>query len=549
MEASSICTRDIEVQIMKRTNQTNVTVRQGRKISKDHACGEILRRVPLLRMTNRGILKIGTLLLAFCLLSVACQPTPAEHVVVQKDTERLVDTVVNQNAAPTESVDPASLDPGFVKSDKHYTYDYASDNGRLTIHADADVYLPARGAISMARVRQENFTDEFIKKAFDIHFHGQTAYISNTKTYVPSKKEIAEDIAYYQELVDTGRTDEKLIDEEEALAYIEELKEQFKDAPDEAYTIDPPIADGSVVTREVFNGLDTTVSKEMSAFNDTGYLQISSISTQDGIPLYGFYTYTKGTPDTWISYSGSEECYTLSDWYQPCTNYKLLTEDAACAYGQSFSPADAVLQCKTYMEALDVTDILPWRECDAYIAKSGDTVHVMYVIRFVRTTAGSPTAFVPIIQGETGYDKYESPWPYETIEFYIDDTGIRICSWDQRVEPTKIISTDVQTIAYEEAIRIFENMCKITYEPKSKSGETVIYYDLYVNRIELSMLRVREQNSKEKTGLYVPTWVFYGKRIRQYNEHLDITPDRYQDVILFAINAVDGSIIDLSKGY
>lgn len=63
------------------------------------------------------------------------------------------------------------------------------------------------------------------------------------------------------------------------------------------------------------------------------------------------------------------------------------------------------------------------------------------------------------------------------------------------------------------------------------------------------MLRIREQNSTEKTGLYVPTWVFYGKRVKQYNEHLDIAPDSYQDVILFAINAVDGGIIDLAKGY
>ncbi len=488
------------------------------------------------------------LLLAFAMF-VACQPTPDEPVVVQKDTERLVDTVVSQSTEHIDSIDPTSADSGFVKSDKHYTYDYASDNGRLTIHADADVYLPARGAISMVRVRQENFTDEFMKKAFDLHFHGQTAYISNTKTYVPSKKEIAQDIAYYQELVDTGRTDEKLMDEDEALAYIEELKEQFKDAPDEAYTIDPPIADGSAVTREVFNGLDTIVSKEMSACNDTGYLQISSVSTQDGIPLYGFYTYTKGTADTWISYSGSEQGYTLSGWYQPYTNIKLLTEDASCTYGQAFSPADAVSHCKAYMEALGVKDILPWRECDAYIAKSDDTVKVMYMIHFARAAAGSPTAYVSVLQGETGYDKFEIPWPYETIEFYIDDTGIRMCSWHHRVEPTEIISTDVQTIPYEEAIRIFENMSKITYEPRSKSGETIIYYDLYVNQIELSMLRIREQNSTEKTGLYVPTWVFYGKRVKQYNGHVDISPDSYQDVILFAINAVDSSIIDLEKGY
>lgn len=493
--------------------------------------------------------KIVIIILTLCLLLIACQPTPDEPVVVQKDTERLVDTVVNQNADPAQSIDPASADPGFVKSDKHYTYDYINDNGRLTIHADADVYLPARGAISMARVKQENFSDEFMKKAFDIHFHGQTAYVTNTQTYVPSKKEIAQDIAYYQDLIDTGRTDEKLIDEDEALAYIEELKEQFKNAPEESYIIEPQIADGSVVTKEVFNGIDTNVSKEMLAYNDSGSLQITSIFAKDGIPLYGFYNYTKGTMDTWVGVSGSEEGFFLSDWYNPNIAYQVYAFDTELRYGQSFSAVDAVEQCKAYMHALGVTDIMPVDSCTVFIATNGDQVKAMYYISFVRAAADSPTAFVPIIQGETGYDKHEIPWPYESIRFLVDDTGVRSCQWYNRIEPTEIISTDVQTISYEEAIRIFENMCKITYEPRNKSGESIIYFDLYVNRIELSMLRIREQNTTNKTGLYVPTWVFYGKRVKQYNGHVDISPDSYQDVILFAINAVDGGIIDLTKGY
>ena len=499
--------------------------------------------------------KIIILLFALILL-IACQPTPETPIVVQKDTERLVDTVINQNANRTDDVGAqsaapaADADPSFVLSDKRYTYDYASDNGRLTIHADADVYLPARGAISMARVEQVNFTDEFMKKAFDVAFHGETAYVPNTQTYVPSKKEIAQDIAYYQELIDTGRTDEKLMDEDEALALIEELKEQFENAPDEAYTIDAPIADGTVHERKYNGGLGDMVSRELAAFNDCANLQIYSQSTADGIPMYSWYTHEIGPKDSRVGVGGSEEGFSLSGWYNPNVAYKTTADETKTRYGQAFSAAEAVEQCKAYMQALGVTDVMPVRDCTVFIAASGDQVKAMYYINFVRTAAGSPTAFVPIIQGETGYDKYEIPWPYESIRFLVDDTGVRTCQWFERIEPTKIISTDVQTIPYEEAIRIFENMCRITYEPKTKTEDNVnVYYDLYVNRIELSMLRIREQNSTDKSGLYTPTWVFYGKRVKQYNEHLDIDSDSYLDVILFAINAVDGSIIDLTKGY
>ena len=451
---------------------------------------------------------------------------------------------------PAESVDPASADPGFVKSDKHYTFDYVSDNGRLTIHADADVYLPVRGAISMARIKQVNFTDEFMKKAFDVAFDGETAYVPNTQTYVPSKKEIAEDIAYYQELVDTGRTDEKLLTEEEALTLIEELKDQFQDAPDEPYTIDAPIADGTVQTREYHNGLGNVISREVLAYNDNTSLQISSQSSEDGMPLYGWYTHEIGPDDSRVGVGGSEEGFYLSGWYSPNIAYRISSSDTELRYGQSFSAADAVEQCKAYMDALGVTDVMPFRDCTVFIASSGDQVKAMYYLDFVRTAAGSPVALVPIIQCEDGYDMYEIPWRYETIQFLVDDTGVRTCQWFERVEPTEIISTDVQTISYEEAIKIFENMSVITYEGKTKTDDGVyVYYDLYADQIELSLLRIREQNAPDKSGLYVPAWIFYGERVKQYNEHMDISPDGYLTTILFAINADDGSIIDLSKGY
>ena len=348
------------------------------------------------------------LILLSALMLFACQPTPDEEIVVQKDTDRLVETVMSQSGEANDSPNNARSDPAFIKSDMRYTFDYTSDNGCLTVHADADIYLPASGKISMARVKQVNFTDDFMKKAFDVHFHDQKAYVTNSGTYVRSKNEIANEILYYQDLVDTGRTDNKLMTEDEAIAYIEELKEEFQNAPDESIQGGPLVSDGTPIRRENDSGLGVICTNEMAVYNDSGSLSIYSSETSDGIPTNGYYTYFKGQSDTWISGGGDLEGYTIGNWYDPYRVYKISGFDTECKYGQSFSPADAVDQCKAYMEALGVTDILPFRDCDLYVAKSGDQVKAMYLINYVRTAAGSPTTYVPFIQLDD-YDAYEIP--------------------------------------------------------------------------------------------------------------------------------------------
>jgi hypothetical protein len=485
------------------------------------------------------------------LLLAACQPTPEQPVVVQKDTERLVDTVVNQSPDGTASADTVTDAPGFVKSEEHYTYDYQSGNGRLTIHADADVYLPASGRISMARVRPTVFTDEWIKTSFDRIFEGETAWTQNPDRYIRGKKEIAEYIVYIQELIDTGRTDEKLLTEEEAIEYIEALKQEYATAPDETIQNDALIiVDGSVRTQTYDNGINWIVNRMMDARNADHWLQITNNTTPEGIPLEEYFSYGKGNGESNISYAGfQEEGYILSNWYDPYTHRTVYSDEAECLYGQSFSPADAVQRCRDFLAKLDVTDVMPYRTCDLYTATVYGQVKSLYIIPMVRTAAGSPVAYIPQVQ-ELDTDPYSTPWYYESMLFFVDDDGINLCQWSNPIEVKEILSTDVQTIPFEEAASIFEHMCSVAYEARTLSQDGVaIYYDLYPATVELSLFRIKEQNSETKIGLYVPAWVFYGKSVKQYRDHKDIHPDDYTDVILFAINAVDGSIIDLNNGY
>ena len=491
-------------------------------------------------------------LLVLVLLMTACRSTPEKPIVVQKDSERLVESALNQNTDRAPSVEAPFDEPGFTESDKHYQYDYVSTNGRLTIHADANVYLPNSGRVPMTRVVATGFSDEFIKTAFDRIFQGKTAWKYNPNSYIRGKKEVAEMIVYYQELVDTGRTDEKLMEEDEALDFIEELKKEYETAPEEAIRNDPLlIVDGSVSVQEYDTGLgEITVSHMMDAHNDDHSLQITTNTTKDGFPKGAYFYYQRGNGESFLEYSGNEEGFTLGNWYNPHELRRVETDEMECSFGQSLSPAEAVDRCKEFLKNLDVTDIMPYRTCDLYTATVYDRVKSLYIINFVRTACGTPTAYVSIMNDQVT-DPYSIPWYYETIQFFVDDDGVRICLWNEPIEVKEVISIDVQTISYEEAVKIFETMCSITYEAKTtaQDGVTSVYYDLYPNAVELCLLRIKEKDSTIQSGFYVPVWVFYGKVVKQYIHHEDINPDGYLDMILFAINAIDGSIIDIQKGY
>ena len=462
---------------------------------------------------------------------IACVPTPDEPIVMQKDTDRLVDTVLHQDNQQTAQ--PATA--------ARYTYEYKSENGRLTIHVDADVSTPVAGSLPMARVKMTGHTDEQIKKLFDYVFAGETAYLYNPNAYTQSKQDIANEIAYYQELVDTGHTDDKLLTEEEALEYIEELKEQFKKAPDESSVADPIVADGTLQFREIESDYGKMNYYDMQADAGDTTMVASRLEFPNGIVAQGGLHFKSGG---YISWAESAEGRIFGE--SNTQSYVVSTDDTTCAYGQTFSPADAVKTCMDCMRSMDVTDVAPHRFCDVFIT-NGKTC---YLIDFVRTVNGNHVAHVPSFQMYFGTDGYEYPWLFERICFLVDESGIRNFSWDDPVTVQQVLSENVQTISFDQAKDIFENMCCIVYEAQTTAiDETPVFFDLYADYVELSLIRIREQNADMHTGLYVPAWIFYGKCIKQYQQHEDINPEPYLDSILFVINAIDGSIIDIEKGY
>lgn len=95
---------------------------------------------------------------------------------------------------------------------------------------------------------------------------------------------------------------------------------------------------------------------------------------------------------------------------------------------------------------------------------------------------------------------------------------------------------------FPDILNIFKKMMFVTYGFQARDMDALI---LDVTDIRLENVRVIEQNADERQGLLVPAWNFYGTRIRQSGENHDTT----SKMILLSVNAVDGTIIDISRGY
>jgi hypothetical protein len=478
-----------------------------------------------------------------CLLLAACQPTPEQPVVVQKDTERLVDTVVAQSPAnePGEENTNTEAEPFRIAPvSERFTYDYTGENGLVKIHADADVKTPDSGTIPMTRVKATLFSDAFAKQVFDYVYQGKQVYIQQHGP--KTKAVIANELAYYQQIANNGTWAEAgMVDAQEVDEIIEQLKELYPNAPETDTTVPIP-ADGSL-TAETYFGIE---EEKLEIDDELAFLEIHRCKAHQTTSL----SYTRGNLDTMIGYEESGDgSRAFVHWYSEYDSYRPNVADDTKAYGQTYSPKEAAELGLKFFRDLGIIDIAPRDICNLYVAHPSGQTKALYLIEYVRTVNGNPVAFVPLTQQQWDYEETALPWHYESIRVMVDDEGLKSVSWQNPIEVTEVISDNVKVMSFEEAANIFRSMCSTVYEPQATSFDWETHIDVNVDHVELTLLRIREQNAEGKNGLYVPAWLFYGQEVYTFGEYTEPDFSKPFTRVLFAINAVDGSIIDLSKGY
>ena len=496
---------------------------------------------------------ITIFLTLFMLLSAACQPTPEKAVVVKKDTERMIE----QAAQPSNgaAIDEVGIPEG------RYTFSAEGLNGRLRINVDAEIEAPAAQAIPIVRVERGSFSQEIVTKVFDYFYAGETAY-DVSEGLVETKAEIEPFIIDAKRCLADGSYTERGYTEEEYVARLKQIEKIYAAAPETAPA--SPVSDGTMRMTELENvgdylqlNVDTDRAKD-TARSMSVLTPISWTSANSGFGAHLYYRmYSRTKKGTEYNTQGILR-----------TNGTNLPEAARQKLAIDFDEAKAL--CDGVFTAAGLADNYTFGHAflvgDAGMGKYGGNgkelgapaENYAYRLYYTRIINGVP-CFVNTDNGlnDANNGATSLPWSYECIVFTVDSSGLSQLSWSNPVKVVETVTENAVILPFDKIMDVFESMIKVEYEAflkmwEGNGGEM----DITIDKLELCLVRVREQNS-EATGLLVPAWVFYGNN-KVVHSNGSVSYDlahgsgstwNKEPFPVLIINAIDGSIIDLARGY
>ena len=485
----------------------------------------------------------------------ACQKTPESPIVVGKNQEAMLEKATDEQSG-TKVMD-LQLPNG------NYTYSASAVDGRLIIEANAPIAIPKSGQIPMARVSVSGFSQEQVMGFFNYLFPNEKPICrEDSSAQIMTQGELQEQIIFYKQLIAEGSFAEKSIftSAEEVEAKIEELEKALNTAP--AVKPEPVerISDGTMWKSKVGEIDGNEIAWEEAVY------KLSS-QTGDGT------AFNVVTP---LLLDGNTVA-SLGYWQSEGPAY---SEEHAIVYdGLAIPDAakgkltiaydEAKALCDGFFAAAGINDmvlrdtfIIDDNRFDDTVGPVADASNYAFCFSYAHSVNGTSvyteTGMTAIYGGE---DQNALPWEYEKIYFYVDNMGIRRLRWSSPTITNEIISENAGVISFEDAKSIFEKMVSINYEPMLDMTYRVDALDmnmrLDINAVELTLVRIKEQHISGRTGIYTPAWIFYGNCMTQ-TQRLDKSWDTHYDggypyplvkSPILVINAIDGSIIDLARGY
>lgn len=132
-------------------------------------------------------------------------------------------------------------------------------------------------------------------------------------------------------------------------------------------------------------------------------------------------------------------------------------------------------------------------------------------------------------------------WKHESLIIIVNDDGIIGIKWNSPLEVIDAKAENCTLLPFSQIEEIFSKMIDVMYAMQAKENDALT---LEIKEVRLEFMRVSENNSVEN-GLLVPAWNFYGIKMQTKNGKTDQSGTH----ILISINAVDGTVTDVQKGY
>lgn len=499
----------------------------------------------------------------------ACEKTPDEKIVARKNNERL------KEEAQKGADESNSLATVAKEADEHYSYEYTNDDKTLTVKADADVWLPEKDTIPMYEVSSTGFSQELVTKAYNYFFDGVETYRMEG---TDATKEVFEDrILKCKEEKAKIEGDDSLSEEDREFKLqsiedeLQRLQEAYADAPEEPTTKKVPA--------------DSILRRDENTQTENPEDEIYGVNCQSDDAFFSVANFPVDSSG-WSSlyYLRNTECtyYVDGDTNNKLDKERLaeIEKNIGISYQAALDEADdffselgvdaemmASFALKGYMNPQSEEDV----ENSVWRPEEKESAYCFFYTKRVDGIPFAATFSNYIPDNETSVT-----WCYERITITVDKDGIVEVQWEFPSNVGENVSENVGIISFQDAKDVFEKMIPIIYEGEfeqygSKKIEMDYNYiiegiedngaplkiDVNVDQVKLSLMRVRDSGG-ERTGVMAPAWVFYGTETRKYHayddgnstgEGNDYTSTEPEPWIVLAVNAVDGSVIDVTEGY
>lgn len=506
---------------------------------------------------RKHIVFILLLLVIVCVS--ACQPTPDIQIVVGKNQEQMIEAA-KQTQPPGQEQDDLTLSER-LSVPQRYTVELTED--KLRILVNAEVIFPDTDKVPMFKVSAADFTQEHADGLIKAMFNGETLYEWESGELRMTKEEVERMLIIWRQR--KASSDEEFASKEGQEwcdSAIERFEQEYLTASEENNVI---VSDGILKPRDLINhetgekaatyyGLIAFTGDESDKparfFIENNNDLKEPIKYKDG----GFTAVERNAILRYNIHSddiGSNDNYWMSSPI-PVDSDTVITDEKVLEKLKT-TPKEAQKLAENMLKIADIDYMTLYSMSLVDNANDGSVDDIVspaalyaYRLQFVRVVDGIHCAYMEGTAASEDNTTYSAFWNYETLDIYIDDRGIFKLEWNSPLEVKDNITSDAAMLTFDSIEEKFADMMRITYLPESKAGgrtETTINID----RVSLELFRITEQNSIEN-GLLVPVWNFYGTKTityddKEYSEGLGVP------VSLLIINAIDGNIIDLSKGY
>ncbi len=450
-------------------------------------------------------------------LTVACQPTPTEVFVIEKDTERMV-----EKASSDES---GTLSSALGIPDGNYVYEATDVSGKVHVSVNAEIITPDADYLPVARVAGRSFTDQDVENIYNAVCQGALQVDEDA----PMPK------FFYQhtldgllELRDSGNLD-KYDSVEEQDAAIQEVMAQVASAPEQA----TPIALNFSINSSGIEG----IARILSVLNNEVVSDLFvTNSTQSGRGVESDYirdVFCRGEFSSQSAYGNS-----VTVVYGQTRNIALAVPKI------SQQEAQAVADQAVSTLGLSDFSLVGKRIAPLVEGNPKDGCKSVYEFMYTRSVNGVSVTYTNDISSwPPEYpDTVSEGWMYEKLRIFVDDGGIYAYQWNGPCTVTEIVNEKATLLPFSQIKTIFENMILTKYG--ASGTEEAKSASINITGIRLGLARVTEQNNNAY-GLLVPTWDFFG--VYDTGNGYPIGYDGFES--LLTINAVDGSIIDRTTGY